>query len=202
MLSYRCAHVAALASLVLIGGCTVESEHDGYGSATGTEAATVIDGMRSRGSFEAGRARLSDTARVIAERIAAAVPGQTWRFDDDPHGLSAARDGAPCEQLTADVARRPRADPVIFGRTFSAAEFDAAAGIVAAEAAKVGATEASPLIAGDPQRDYSIRGTGFEFTLGQINFATLTITGECLLMQKVIDQPGDEGRRADSMIHW
>ena len=107
----RRAHLAALASLsLLIGGCTMNSEHGDYAGATGQEAARVIDDMRSRGSFEEGRQRLTDTVRVIAERIAVAVPGQSWQFDDDPHGLASARDGGLCDTLTADIARRPRAE--------------------------------------------------------------------------------------------
>ncbi|BBZ09194.1 hypothetical protein MDOR_33630 [Mycolicibacterium doricum] len=155
----------------------------------GDEAVQLIDSMRANGSFEDARERLNNSARVIGERITAAVPGQTWRFDDDPHGVKAARNGALCEKLHADVARRPRADPVVFGRTFSAEEFATAADIVREEAAQYGATDDSSLFNEQAKRDFDLQGNGYEFNLGQINFATLTITGDCFLLQTVLDLP-------------
>ncbi|KUI13991.1 hypothetical protein AU193_08100 [Mycobacterium sp. GA-1285] len=178
-----------LCTSTLIGGCTLtENPHESK-TVKGDEAVQLIDSMRDKGSYEDTRERLNETARVIGERIAAAVPGQTWRFDDDPHGLKAARNGALCEKLNADVARRPRADPVVFGRTFSAEEFATAADIVHEEAAQYGATDDSSLFNEQDKRDFDLQGNGYEFNLGQINFATLTITGDCFLLQKVLELP-------------
>lgn len=166
-------------------------EYDPYKSETvsGDEAVQLIDSMRARGSFENARERLVDTARVLGDRISAAVPGQTWRFEDDPYGLKTARGGSSCEKLTGDIARRPEADPIIFGRTFTAEEFGTAADIVRQEAAQYGATEGSSLFNEQPKRDFDVRGNGYEFTLGQIDLATLTIRGDCFLLQKTLDAP-------------
>ncbi|MDY6870559.1 MAG: LppA family lipoprotein [Actinomycetota bacterium] len=185
--------VAALTFLLctsmLIGGCSLTENPYESNTVKGDEAVQLIDSMRAKGSFEAARQRLNNTARVIGERIATAVPGQTWKFDDDPDGLKTARQGMSCEKLTADIARRPRADPVVFGRTFSAEEFQAAADIVREEAAQYGATDASSLFNEQSKRDYDVQGNGYEFNLGQINVATLTITGDCFLVQTVLDLP-------------
>lgn len=185
--------VASLTFLVctsaLIGGCSLTENPYESKTVKGDEAVQLIDSMRDKGSFEDARERLNQTARAIGERIAAAIPGQSWRFDDDPHGLKAARNGALCEKLNADVARRPRADPVVFGRTFSAEEFQAAADIVREEAAQYGATDASSLFNEQSKRDYDLQGNGYEFNLGQINVATLTITGDCFLLRTVLDLP-------------
>ena len=150
-------------------------------TAEGDEAVQLIDSMRDKCSFEDSRERLNRTARVIGDRIAAAIPGQTWSFDDDPQGLKAARNGVSCEPLDADIARRPRADPVVFGRTFSAEEFATAADIVREEAAQYGAAGDSSLFNEQSKRDFDVQGNGYEFNLGQINVATLTITGDCFL---------------------
>lgn len=172
-----------------IGGCSLTESPYESETVKGEEAVGLIDSMRAKGSFEEAGERLKDTARVIGERIAAAVPGQTWKFDDDPHGLKTARQGISCEKLTADIARRPRADPVVFGRTFSTEEFATAADIVREEAARYGATDASSLFNEPSKRDYDLQGNGYEFNLGQLNFATLTITGDCFLLQTVLDLP-------------
>jgi hypothetical protein len=149
----------------------------------------LIDSMRAKGSYEAARQRLNNTARVIGERISAAVPGQTWKFDDDPNELESARQGGLCDRLDADIARRPIADTVRFGRTFTANEFKTAAGIVREEAAKYGATDQSSLFNDTSKRDYTVSGNGYDFNLGQINFATLNIHGDCFLMQRVLNSP-------------
>ena len=90
---------------------------------------------------------------------------------------------------TGDIARRPIADAIIFGRTFIAQEFASAADIVREEAARFGATGDSSLFDDLSKRDFQVEGNGYEFNLGQITFATLTITGDCFLMQKAIDTP-------------
>ncbi|MBS4730687.1 hypothetical protein MSM1_21025 [Mycobacterium sp. SM1] len=149
----------------------------------------LIDSMRAKGSYEAARQRLNNTARVIGERISAAVPGQTWKFDDDPNLIESARAGLPCDRLEADIARRPIADGIVFGRTFTANEFKTAAGIVREEAAKYGATDQSSLFNEASKRDYTVSGNGYDFSLGQIKFAALEITGDCRLLQKVIELP-------------
>lgn len=155
----------------------------------GDEAIMLIDTMRPKGSYEDARQRLDTTARVAAERIVAAVPGQTWQFNTDPYGQNVKRQGLPCEELTGDIARRPMADSVQFGRTFSAEEFATANDIVRQEAAQYGATDESSLFNTEDRRDLDIRGNGYEFTLGQINVATLTITAGCFLMQTVVNLP-------------
>lgn len=145
--------------------------------------------MRSKGSFEDARQRLNDTARVIAERIAGAVPGQTWKFSDDPNVQDVKAGGLPCEKLSGDVAGRPMSDMVVFGGTFSADEFATAAGILREEAAPYGVTGESALFNDASKRDLNLQGNGYKFELGQINFATLNITGECFLRQRVLDLP-------------
>ncbi len=174
---------------VLIGGCSLSENPYESTTVTGDEAVELIDSMRPEGSYEEARKRINGAAATIADRIVAAVPGQTWQFSDDPHGLAAKRAGLPCEKLTGDIARRPLSDPVIFGRTFDAQEFGTAGDIVRDEAAKFGATEESSLFDEQSKRDYNLQGNGYEFDLGQINNATLNITGDCYLMQSVIDLP-------------
>ncbi len=149
----------------------------------------LIDSMRHKGSFEAARERLTTTARIISDRISAAIPGQTWKFTEDPNVQKVDREGSLCEKLSADIARRPTPDSIKFGTTFSAEDFKIAANIVREEAAKYGATTESSLFNESAKRDYDVQGNGYEFNLGQINFATLNITGECLLLQKVLDLP-------------
>lgn len=168
-----------------------ELSHPDSGPPPLTDEQTIklIDSLRSRGSFEAGRDQLTKTAQSIAEQIAAAVPGQTWKFDADPYGNKSREMGSPCERLTGDIANRPVANSVIFGSTFSTGTFDTAAKIVRQEAAKYGATTQSSLFNESAKRDYDVQGNGYEFNIGQIKIATLNITGDCRLMQKVIDMP-------------
>lgn len=173
----------------LIGGCSLTENPYESKTVKGDEAVALIDSMRPDGSFEDARQRMNDAAAAIAERIVAAIPDQTWRFSDDPHGLEAKRAGLPCEKLTGDIARRPLSDPVIFGRTFDADEFAIAGDIVGREAARFGATDTSSLFNEQSKRDYNAQGNGYEFSLAQINSATLNITGDCFLMQSVVDLP-------------
>lgn len=156
---------------------------------TGDEAIARIDSMRSEGSYETARQRLNATAKVAAERIVAAVAGQTWRFSTDAQGQNVKAQGLPCDELTGDIARRPMADSVQFGRTFSAEEFATASDIVRQEAAQYGATDESSLFDAQDKRDFDVQGNGYQFTFGQINVATLNITGDCFLMQSVIALP-------------
>lgn len=178
-----------LCASTLMGGCQVTENPYESKTVKGDDAIQLIDGLRPKGSFETARQRITDTAAAIAERIAAAVPGQTWKFEDDPHGLDAKRQGLPCEKLTGDIARRPMADPVVFGRTFSTEEFATAHDIVRQEAATYGATDQSSLFNDQAKRDYAVTGNGYEFKLGQIKYATLEITGDCFLMQSVVNLP-------------
>ncbi|WP_214645006.1 LppA family lipoprotein, partial [Mycobacterium tuberculosis] len=85
------------------------------------------------------------TARIIADRVSAAIPGQTWKFTEDPAGRKADQEGLSCKELTGDIARRPIADAVIFGTAFSAEDFKVVTNIVREEAAKYGATTESSL---------------------------------------------------------
>ncbi len=152
----------------------------------------LIDSMRNKGSYEAARERLTATARIIADRVSAAIPGQTWKFTEDPAGRKADREGLSCKELTGDTARRPIADAVIFGTAFSAEDFKVVTNIVREEAAKYGATTESSLFNESAKRDYDVQGNGYEFNLGQIKFATLNITGDCFLLQKVLDLPAGQ----------
>ncbi len=149
----------------------------------------LIDSMRHKGSFEAARERLTTTARIISDRISAAIPGQTWKFTEDPAGRKADREGLSCKELPGDIARRPIADAVIFGTALSPEDFKTATNIVREEAAKYGATTQSSLFNESAKRDYDVQGNGYEFRLLQIKFATLDITGDCFLLQKVLDLP-------------
>jgi hypothetical protein len=149
----------------------------------------LIDSMRAQGSYEAARDRLNDTARGIANRIAAAVPGQTWAVDNDPAGLEIDRAGLSCDTLTGDLALRPSADVIVFGKTFSEEGFAAATAIVRDEAAKFGATEPASVADKPGNRDYRVLGNGYSFDFGQIKVPALSITGTCFLRQSVIDSP-------------
>lgn len=177
--------------VLLIGGCGVDELSNPYKDTTleGQAEIDLIDQMRAKGSAQDAHDRLTATAAEIAEHIAAAIPGQTWKFDDDPYGQKADRQGGPCEQLTGNVAARPSADAVIFGRTFSAAEFPVALTIVQRFAAPYGATDTTWLFDDPTQRDFTVYGNDYQFRLGQIDFATLTIQGECFLKQAVLDLP-------------
>ncbi|CEZ28772.1 lipoprotein LppA [Mycobacterium tuberculosis] len=134
----------------------------------------LIDSMRNKGSYEAARERLTATARIIADRVSAAIPGQTWKFDDDPNIQQSDRNGALCDKLTADIARRPIANSVMFGATFSAEDFKIAANIVREEAAKYGATTESSLFNESAKRDYDVQGNGYEFNSCKSNSPHLT----------------------------
>ncbi|TFV54898.1 hypothetical protein E4P42_24570 [Mycobacterium sp. PS03-16] len=171
------------------GGCTMSDHPNESPTVAGEDKVALIDGLRDKGSFEEERRRLNDTATVIAERIVAAVPGQTWRVTDDPNVLTLNRNGQSCDDLTADIARRPSSDSVAFGRTFTADEFTTAVGIVREEAARLGATEESSLFDETAKRDFDVRGNGYEVNLGQITAARLNITGGCRLLQSVLDLP-------------
>lgn len=191
--------VVAAAALVLpAGGCGVieraqtisrELETPQWEPLTDAQKIELIDGMRDKGSYEATRERLTGTARLIADRISAAVPGQTWKFSDDPYLLESHRNGGLCEKLSADIARRPITDTIVFGSTFSGEGFKTAAGVVADEAADYGADSENSLFNESSKRDYTVQGNGYEFKFGQVNFATLSIEGDCFLLQRVLDSP-------------
>ena len=178
-----------LGTSTLIGGCSLFDNPYESKTLKGDEAIELIDSMRAKGSFEDARQRLNDAAKVIAERIVDAVPGETWQFTADPNVQQVKQAGLPCEKLTGDIARRPLSDMVEFGRTFDAEEFAAANEIVREEAAKFGATGESSLFDEDSKRDFDVRGNGYDFTLRQGGSAILTITGDCVLMQSVVDLP-------------
>ncbi|MGV0784335.1 LppA family lipoprotein [Mycolicibacterium sp. XJ775] len=185
--------VTALTFLVctsmVIGGCSLTENPYESKTVEGEEAIKLIDTMRAKGSYEDARARLNTTAQTIAERVAAAIPGQTWKFSDDPDAMEVKASGLPCTKLTMDVARRPLSDMVIFGRTFTSEEFEMANDIVRQEAARVGAAGESSLFNDDAKRDYDVQGNGYEFNLRQGGTAMLTATGDCFLMQSVVDLP-------------
>jgi Lipoprotein confined to pathogenic Mycobacterium len=188
--------VAALAFLmctsILIGSCSLTENPYESKTLEGQEAVQLIDSMRANGSFEDARQRLNATARTIAERIVAAVADQTWQFNTDPNVQRVKAGGLPCEKLTGSIAGRPMADVVEFGRTFSTEEFTTARDIVRQEAAPYGATDESSLFNDPARRDYDLQGNGFEFNLMQSKAAILNITGDCFLMQAVIDLPAGQ----------
>lgn len=99
------------------------------------------------------------------------------------------RAGLPCENLTGDIAGRPNADTVAFGRTFTADEFSTAVEIVRQEAAKYGATKETSLFNEESKRDFNVQGDGYEFELGQSKNSRLNVTGDCFLRQSVIELP-------------
>nr|WP_236949416.1 LppA family lipoprotein [Mycolicibacterium goodii] len=158
----------------------------------GDDAIALIDSMRPKGSYEDARRRLNATAQTIAQRIAAAIPGQTWQFSTNPGVQQVKTDGLPCEELTGSVARKPLADMVEFGRTFSTAEFATAADIVRQEAATFGATGETSLFNEESKKDLDLQGNGYEFNLRQSKAAILNITGDCFLMQRVLDLPSGQ----------
>ncbi|CFH12748.1 lipoprotein LppB [Mycobacterium tuberculosis] len=141
---------------------------------TGEQKIQLIDSMRHKGSYEAARERLTATAQIIADRVSAAIPGQTWKFNDDSYGQDFYRNGSLCKELSADIARRPMAKPVDFGSTFSAEDFKIAANIVREEAAKYGATTESSLFNESAKRDYDVQGNGYEFNSCKSNSPHLT----------------------------
>ncbi|WP_031730492.1 LppA family lipoprotein, partial [Mycobacterium tuberculosis] len=73
-------------STALIGGCTMDHNPDTSRRLTDEQKIQLIDSMRNKGSYEAARERLTATARIIADRVSAAIPGQTWKFTEDPAG--------------------------------------------------------------------------------------------------------------------
>jgi hypothetical protein len=195
--------IAALAMVAVLavsvsGGCAkIDKLRKGFDelnhpyrspSLTDEQKIKLIDSMRANGSFEAARERLTDTAQSIAEQIVAAVPGQTWKFTDSPNIQRSDQQGSLCEELSADIARRPRVT-VDFGATFSADDFTTAADILRQAAAEYGATDESSLFNESTKREYDVQGNGYEFRLLQIKFAALIIKGDCFLLQKVLDLP-------------
>jgi hypothetical protein len=181
---------------ILIGGCTVEHNAgkspdklpETIDGMTDAQQIKLIDSMRAKGSYDDAKTRLVVAAHDIGERITAAVPGQTWKYTDNPGLQEDDQNGSTCKLLTDDVAARPRIT-VDFGSTFSAEGFKAAADVVRQEAAKFGATNASSLFGESAKRDYDVSGNGYQFSLGQINFAMLLIRGDCFLLQKTLDLP-------------
>lgn len=198
----RIAAFALAISVTLIGGCTMfDKAKDTIDDLNGPyqpeplsdeQKIQLIDSMRDKGSFEDARQRLNDTSRVIGERVVAAIPGQTWRFTEDPNVRRVKEQGLSCDKLTGDIALRPLSYTVEFGRTFTAQEFPVAADIVRQEAAQYGATGDSSLFDEPSKRDFNLQGNGYEFDLGQINNATLNIKGDCFLRQRVLDLPPGE----------
>ena len=190
--------IAALAT-VPVGGCGAVHTLRNMGKELGNPYETVhltdeekvrlIDSMRGQGSYEGARKRLNNTARIIADRIAAAVPGQTWAVDNDAAGLEIDRAGSSCDTLTGDLALRPSSDVIVFGGTFSDPGFSTAVAIVREEAAKYGAADASSLPNPPGNRDLRVQGNGYGFELGQVKVAALSITGPCFLRQSTIDSP-------------
>ena len=187
-----CARASLVCVSLLIGGCSVSENPYESQTVHGDEAVELIDSMRADGSYEDARRRINDAAATIAERIVGAVPGQTWQFSPDPNVQQVKSDGLPCDKLTGDIARRPLSDMVEFGRPFTSDEFATASDIVRDEAAEFGADGEDSLFNEQSRRDFHVQGGGFEFDLRQGGSAILTITGDCFLMQSVIDSPAGQ----------
>jgi len=176
-------------SVLVLGGCVMFEDSRDSGRLTRDEAVRLIDSMRDKGSFEEMRERVNASARAIAEQIVAAIPGQTWEVDDDPEQLEFLRGGTSCEKLTGDIARRPSSDRILFGRNFTPKEYAIALDIVRNEAVKYGVTAESSLFDEGSRHDRALVGNGYEFELMQIERPILIITGDCFLMQRVLDLP-------------
>ena len=157
---------------------------------TDQQRIALIDSLRPRGSFEAARAHLTAIAGSVAEQISQAVPGgKPWTFDSTSELATDARNGVPCDNdLSAGTARKPDADPVQFD-VFAPGDFTIAVGVIRREAAALGATEESSLFDDPAKREYVVSGNGYLFRILQINSTWLTVSGDCHLLQKVIDSP-------------
>ncbi len=57
------------------------------------------------------------------------------------------------------------------------------------QAAGFGVTGEETLFNEESRRDFHVQGGGFEFVLRQGGSAIFTITGDCFLMQSVVDLP-------------
>lgn len=155
----------------------------------------IIESLRPKGSFEAARSTLTEIARSIATQIDAAIPGgQPWRVNSDTELGRMSYLGAPCDDLPGDVALKPGAEPIVFDPAFTAENFPAAVGVIREQAAKLGATRESSLFNEDSKREYLVSGNGYEFHVLQLKVAVLTVSGDCHLLQKVIDLPPGQPR--------
>jgi hypothetical protein len=150
----------------------------------------LIDSLRPKGSFEAAHDNLTAIARAVAEKINQAVPGgKPWTVNTTSQIVTNARNGLPCgNDLSAGTAGKPEADPVQFD-AFTPSEFKIAVNVIRQEAAKLGATEESSLFDDASKREYFVSGNDYRFNIFQINSAIFSISGDCHLLQKVIDLP-------------
>lgn len=189
--------VTGILAAFSVGGCAelrkdvndLSHPDGGPPSLTNEQKIKLIDSMRPKGSFEAAREHLTDTAQSIAEQIIAAAPGQSWKFAEDENERDAYENGSLCDKLDPDIGRRPRAKTVEFAAPFSANDFSVATDVVRRAAAKYGATTQTSLFNDSAKREYDVQGSGYEFNLGQMKLATLLIKGDCFLLQKIIDLP-------------
>ncbi|BBY55992.1 hypothetical protein MKOR_32430 [Mycolicibacillus koreensis] len=181
--------LAAMAN-VLTGGCVYHNPYESV-KLSDEQKIELIDSMRANGSYEQAREKLNQTVAQMADRISAAVPGQSWHFDDDPYALRVKRGGLPCENgLTGDIAGRPLSDIILFAHTFTAEQWPQVSQILHQIAADdYGIDDESSLFSDPEKRDYRIEGNGYEFRIGQATVATLNATGDCFLFQKVLDMP-------------
>lgn len=154
----------------------------------------VIDSLRPKGSFESARTALNGVARSTAERIGAAIPGQPWKVNADSELGRMSYLGAPCDELPGDVALRPAAEPIVFDPAFTADNFPVAVDVIREQAAKLGATQESSLFNDGSKREYQVSGNGYEFRVMQMEVAVFTVSGDCHLLQKVIDLPPEQSR--------
>lgn len=158
---------------------------------TDDQKIALIDSLRPKGSFEAARDQLTDIATSIAEQISAAVPaGAHWEVDTTSEfGRDAYAFGLPCDQLAGDIALRPEAKPIVFDPPFTPDGFKTAVEVIRQQAAKHGAATQTSLFNESAKREYDVQGNGYEFRILQMDSAVLTVTGDCHLLQKVIDLP-------------
>lgn len=180
---------AAAALAITLSGCTTHQKA-GQMSADDQQTIELIDSLRPKGSFESAREHLSALAATVAEKINEAVPGgKPWRVDTTSDLAQTLHHGAVCDDLAGNIALKPDAAPVVFDPPFSPEEFRIAAEVIRAEAAKVGATEASSLFDESAKREYFVKGNGYTFRILQMKVALLTVSGDCHLLQKVLDLP-------------
>ena len=159
---------------------------------TDQQTIELIDGLRPKGSFEDARDNLTAIARSIAEKVDRAVPGGArWTFNTTSNYARSTRDGLSCTDnpLSADVARKPLADPGEWDPPLTSEGFKIAAGVIRDEAAKLGATQGSSLFDDSAKSEYTVTGNGYEFQLLQMKSALLTVSADCHLLQTVIDKP-------------
>ena len=150
----------------------------------------VIDSLRPKGSFEPARIGLTEIAASLAEKISRSIPGgKPWKFNTTSGFAKTLQRGSVCDGLPGGIALKPAADPVVFDPPFSADEFRVAVDVIRGVAAEFCATEESSLFNDDAEREYLFSGSGYTFRILQMKVAVVTVSGDCHLLQRVLDLP-------------